>query len=149
MEFDPTPIYVRDLAQLWKEGQVVRHPMDAHGELQLVLIADDDPFARALLSATLSPKSYTVIEASSGAEALELLDSHHPNLVILDARMPEPNGFVTCARIKSDPACQDVRVIMVTGDPADESRARQAGADRYLSKPFSPLELLKTIEVLL
>jgi CheY-like chemotaxis protein len=149
MEFDQTLAYVQDLARLRKEGRAMRRRIEARGELRLVLVADDEPFTRALLSATLSPENYEVIEASTGAEALDLIRAHHPTLVVLDARMPEPNGFVICKHIKSDPALQDIRVIMVTGDPDDETQAQAAGADRYLSKPFSPLELLKTIEVLL
>jgi putative two-component system response regulator len=127
---------------------MLRKRIEERGGVHTVLIADDDPFLRALIAATLSPESYEVIEAGTGSYALELVREYHPTLVILDQRMPDPDGFTVCKRIKGDPALRDILVIMVTANPDDESEARAAGADRYLSKPFHPLELLTTMDLL-
>jgi CheY-like chemotaxis protein len=114
-----------------------------------VLVVDDEPIMRALIAATLSAENYDIIEAGGGAEALTLTASHHPTLLILDARIPAPDGFTVCEEIKHDPALAATLVIMVTANASDEPRAVQAGADGYLSKPFSPLGLLNTIDGLL
>jgi CheY-like chemotaxis protein len=128
---------------------MLRHRIETRRELRTVLIADDDPFMRALIAATLSPENYELLEAGTGSYALEIVKEHHPSLVILDQRMPGTDGLTVCERIKRDPALQDIRVLMVTGYPLDEAQAQGAGADHCLSKPFSPLELLQTIDALL
>src|SRR5687767_7359322 len=104
---------------------------------------------RALICATLSPESYDLYEAGGGADALRLLEAHKPTLVILDQRMPPPDGLEICASIRENPALKGMLIIMVTAYPEDEASALAAGADAYLSKPFSPVELLATIDGLL
>ncbi len=149
MELEQSLIFAQELSRLRRDGRNLRRRIEERTVLQTVLVADDDPFMRALIVATLAPENYEVHEAGTGAEALALVEEHHPSLTILDARMPAPDGFVVCETIKSNPELSDILVIMVTANPADETGAREAGADRYISKPFSPLKLLQTIEQLL
>jgi CheY-like chemotaxis protein len=141
--------FAKDLARLRREGRMLRKRIEDQRAVRTVLVADDDPFIRALIMATLAPETYEVIEAWTGAYALELVYEHHPRLVILDRDMPGPDGLSVCAQIKGDPDLRDVLVVMVTGNPGDEEAALAAGADRYLSKPFSPLDLIKTIDLLI
>jgi CheY-like chemotaxis protein len=145
---DQTLSFAQELAQLRREGRMLRKRIEERGGVHTVIVADDDPFMRALIMATLSPESYDVLEAGTGSYALEMVREYHPTLVILDQRMPDPDGFTVCKEIKGDPELQDILVIMVTANPDDEPQARAAGADRYLSKPFRPLALLSTIDQL-
>jgi CheY-like chemotaxis protein len=148
VESDDTLAFARGLAQLRRDGRMLRKRIEERGRVHMVLVADDDPFFRALISATLSPESYEILEAGTGSDALELVREHHPTLIILDQRMPDPDGFTVCTQVKGDPALRDILIIMITGNPGDEPQARAAGADCYLSKPFRPLKLLTTIDLL-
>jgi two-component system cell cycle response regulator len=150
VESDQTLRFAQDVAQLRGLGRTMRRRIEERQNgLRAVLIADDEALMRALVAATLSPETYELLEAATGTEALESARTHHPNLAILDRRMPEQDGIAVCAAIKADPELRDIQVIMVTGSPTDEAEARAAGADAYLSKPFSPVELLATIYGLL
>jgi CheY-like chemotaxis protein len=114
-----------------------------------ILVADDEELMRTLIAATLSSGEFVVLEAETGDVALDLVRSEHPDLVLLDQRMPGLDGVAVCQAIKADPALANVRVVMVTAHPEDEARARTAGADGFLTKPYSPLQLLETIDALL
>ncbi len=113
----------------------------------VILLADDDESLRRLVHATIPPDEFEVLEASDGNEALRLARARHPGVVLLDIAMPARNGFEVCAELKGDPATADIKVLMLTGLHAevDRKRASQVGADGYLTKPFSPRELLDTI----
>jgi DNA-binding response OmpR family regulator len=105
---------------------------------------------RALLSATLSPESYDIVEADSGAATLSLAMTECPSLVLLDAALPGIDGFEVCRKIRSEPRLTDTSVILL-GEDATASgvrRGREVGTDRYMTKPFSPIELLEAIEEL-
>jgi two-component system phosphate regulon response regulator PhoB len=114
-----------------------------------LLIVDDQADIRKLIRMTLEFEGYTLVEAQDGAEALRLAKSSKPELMLLDVMMPgEFDGFQVCEQIKSDPALTETRIVMLTarGQQSDRERGRKAGADAYLTKPFSPLELIDTIE---
>jgi DNA-binding response OmpR family regulator len=113
-----------------------------------VLIADDDPAMRRLLGATLASEHYSVLEAADGEEAWRLIREHHPAVAVLDWQMPIYNGLELTAVIKGDPQFRGMTVIMLTGRSAAEDRraGARAEADAYLIKPFSPEELLRTVE---
>jgi two-component system, OmpR family, phosphate regulon response regulator PhoB len=144
---DQTLRYAQDLANLRGEGRALRRRIEADLSLPtVVVLADDDPMMRALLANTLSPETYYLREASTGDEALADAYAYHPILMILDQQMPGLSGVEVCAKIKSDRQLTTTAVLMLTGDPADEPAARAAGADAYLSKPFSPRELLDMVE---
>jgi len=113
-----------------------------------VLIADDEPAVRRLLRVTIESEAYTILEATNGDEAWRLLQQHHPAAVLLDVRMPGRSGIELAQAIRADPALAATRIVMLTAsaEPEDVAAGLAAGADAYLTKPFSPLELLATLD---
>jgi CheY-like chemotaxis protein len=114
-----------------------------------ILIVDDDPGIRRLIAATLEDVSgYRMTEARDGQEAVERARDALPSIVFLDIDMPRLNGIEACRRLRSEPATADATIVMLTGDSDDEAErdARAAGADLFLTKPFSPLHLLRLVD---
>lgn len=113
-----------------------------------VLIADDESSMRLLVHTTIESDRYQVVEAVDGDEAWALIKRHKPSLVLLDIQMPGRTGLEILAAIRSDSNLSDVRVILMTARALDADRAAgmAAGADFYLTKPFSPLELLARVQ---
>lgn len=116
--------------------------------LQTVVIADDEPSMRLLVHATIESDEYAVVEASNGIEAWEMIQKHKPSLVLLDQQMPGRTGLQVLQLIKSDPSLVATRVILLTSkaQEGDIEAGLIAGADFYLTKPFSPLDLLTRVE---
>lgn len=113
-----------------------------------VLIADDEPSLRLLVSATITSDEYDVVEAMDGDEAWGLLRLHRPRVALLDVQMPGRTGLDLTRAIRGDPELAKTFVILLTSkaQQADVRAGMDAGADRYLTKPFSPLELLRVVE---
>jgi two-component system chemotaxis response regulator CheY len=114
-----------------------------------ILIVDDDPSIRRLIAATLEDVSgYRMTEAGDGLQAVERARDAQPEIVFLDIEMPRLNGIEACRRLRSEPATADATIVMLTGDSDDEAErdARAAGADLFLTKPFSPLHLLRLVD---
>ena len=114
-----------------------------------ILIVDDDASIRRLIAATLEDVSgYRMSEAGDGEEAVRRARDVQPSIVFLDIDMPRLNGIETCRRLKSEPVTADATVVMLTGDSDQEAEleARRAGADLFLTKPFSPLHLLRLVD---
>jgi len=116
--------------------------------MRTVLIADDEPSMRLLVHATIESDDYTVVEAVDGAEAWAMIQSQKPSLVLLDVQMPGRTGLEVLALVKGDPNLSATRVILLTSkaQEADVEKGLIAGADFYLTKPFSPLDLLTRVE---
>ncbi len=116
--------------------------------MKTVMIADDEPSLRLLVSATIASDQYRVVEAEDGDEAWQLIQQHKPEVALLDVQMPGRTGLELTRAIKSDPGLSATRVILLTSkaQEADIAAGLAAGADRYLTKPFSPLELLALFE---
>jgi two-component system, OmpR family, phosphate regulon response regulator PhoB len=116
--------------------------------VRTILIADDEPSVRRLLIQTLSRGQFITLSAADGEETLRLAREHHPTVILLDAEMPRVHGYEVCRQIKSDPQLRDITVIMVTAkaQETDRQRALEAGADDFVSKPFSPRDLLDRLE---
>jgi DNA-binding response OmpR family regulator len=117
-----------------------------------LLVADDLVPIRQMVRITLSTQGWTIVEAKNGNEALALVRSEKPDLVLLDVDMgPGPNGFDVCRQIKADEETKDIPVVMLTAHESDSDRAIgfAAGATQYLTKPFGPLELIDTIRGIL
>ena len=110
----------------------------------LVLIVDDMPLNQQLLQKVLERAGYQVLVASSGAAALELAQTHHPDLVLMDVMMPEMDGMEACRRFKQTSEGEEVPVIFLTALTDTESMIQgfEAGGGDYLTKPFQEVELL-------
>jgi CheY-like chemotaxis protein len=113
---------------------------------RLVLVVDDDDMVRRLVRTVLEADDYEVVEATNGTHALEILETTQPAVIVLDVMMPGIDGVETCRRLDHTA----VKVVMLTArdDPLLESACREAGADAYLTKPFSSIELLDLIDEL-
>jgi CheY-like chemotaxis protein len=113
-----------------------------------VLIADDEPSMRLLVRATIESDQYQVMEACDGDEAWALIKQHKPSVVLLDVQMPGRTGLEVLAMIRADPGLASTRVIMLTAKAlkSDVELGLAAGADLYLTKPFSPLDLLTRVD---
>jgi two-component system phosphate regulon response regulator PhoB len=116
-----------------------------------ILVVDDEPSILELVRFTLEDADVRVVEASDGAEALILARRVKPDLVLLDVQMPRLDGLEVCRQLRREPAFGRTPIIMLTaaGQQADRDRGLGAGADEYLTKPFSPLALLALVEALL
>jgi CheY-like chemotaxis protein len=116
-----------------------------------VLVVDDDPFIRKLIATTLEDVAeFELHEAGDGIEALETAHRVRPSLVFLDVDMPRLNGIDACRRLREDDVTSGTTIVMLTAahDDSVERRAEEAGADLYLTKPFSPLDLLRLVDQL-
>ena len=114
-----------------------------------ILIVDDDAMIRRLIAATLEDVAgYRLEEAADGAEAVERAVRARPQIVLLDVDMPRMDGIEACRRMRSDPATAGATIVMLTGAsaPQAERGALAAGADLFLTKPFSPLHLLRLVD---
>jgi CheY-like chemotaxis protein len=116
--------------------------------LRTVLIADDESSMRLLVHATIESDDYSVVEAVDGAEAWAMIQRYKPSLVLLDVQMPGQSGLEVLRLVKADPGLKATRVILLTSKAQenDVEAGLIAGADFYLTKPFSPLDLLTRVE---
>ncbi|MBD3788282.1 MAG: diguanylate cyclase [Sphingomonadales bacterium] len=116
-----------------------------------ILIVDDVATNRIVLKVKLSGARYDTVQAATGAEALRLIPSEAPDLILLDVQLPDMNGIEICRQIKADPLTRGVPVIMITAFPDTQTRlaALRAGADDFLVKPFDELVLLARLRSLL
>ena len=112
-----------------------------------ILLVDDDPALRMLLRTTFEVADVDVTEAESAEAARRRVRSARPDVIVLDVNMPGTTGLALCAELKADPATSDIPVILLTGSSGGTSAAaKRAGADAFVRKPFSPLELLAVAE---
>ena len=116
-----------------------------------LLIADDEPAILDLVRFTLEDPQVRIVEASDGAAALELAQQRRPDVALLDVKMPRLSGLDVCRRLRELPECAHTRVVLLTAAAQAEDRRRglAAGADHYLTKPFSPLALLTLVRSLM
>ncbi|TXI19165.1 MAG: response regulator [Roseateles sp.] len=117
--------------------------------MKRVLIVEDQADIRKLIHMTLEFEAYEIHEAADGAQGLRLASALRPDLILLDVMMPgELDGLQVCQRIKQDPTLAGIKIVLLTarGQARDREAGSKAGADDYLVKPFSPLQLIDTIE---
>ena len=119
-------------------------------EKRKILVVDDEENVRHLLHSMLGSK-YIVLEARDGEIAIDIARKNKPDLILMDIMMPNIDGYTACYTIKHDPATKTIPVIMVTavGQELNKKLAKEMGADGYITKPFSLLELLNTVKPLL
>ena len=117
----------------------------------LVLVVDDTANVRELIRVNLTLEGFAVRMASDGQEALDLVPELNPDLITLDVVMPRVDGLTVATRLKTNPATASIPIVMVTAraQTADRDKARRAGVDAYLTKPFEPSELVETVRNLL
>jgi CheY-like chemotaxis protein len=114
-----------------------------------VLVVDDDPFIRKLIATTLEDVAeFELHEAADGLEALSVASRERPTLVFLDVDMPRLGGIDACRRLREQPDTSGTTIVMLTAAHGDnvERQAEEAGADLFLTKPFSPLDLLRLVD---
>ncbi|MBN1582710.1 MAG: response regulator [Anaerolineae bacterium] len=112
-----------------------------------VLIVDDHETFRTLNAKILELDGHQVIMASGGRDALAIIHTEPPDIVLLDVMMPGMDGYQVCRQIKQDPETSDIVVIMVTAIPEDaNSRSFQVGADDHISKPISPTQMRDLVQ---
>jgi len=118
---------------------------------QHILVVEDEPSIAELISINLTHAGYTVSRALQADEALQLLRNSKPDLVILDWMMPGKSGVQFARELRSSPATQAIPILMLTakGEEADKVLGLDAGADDYVTKPFSPKELVARVKALL
>ncbi|RKY07907.1 MAG: two-component system response regulator [Planctomycetota bacterium] len=116
-----------------------------------VLVVDDNQQNLELLVAYLEDVDCKALAASDGGEALEIVKTSSPDLILLDVMMPKMSGFEVCRRIKNDPKTADIPVIMVTAlnEMGDIERAINSGTDDFLSKPINKWELVTRVKTML
>ena len=117
--------------------------------MKKILIVDDKAEVRELVSVTLEIGPYEILTAENGDEALDKARSALPELMLLDIQMPgDIDGLEVCRRLKDDEQTKDIHIVMLTakGQDWDKQAGYDAGANGYFVKPFSPLQLINTVE---
>ena len=116
-----------------------------------ILVADDQPDLRMILSSRLRAAGHDVLEARDGVEALELASAQAIDLAILDVMMPELNGFQVCRRLREGPGGDAVPIVLLTARDSEADRfwGGEVGADLYLTKPIDPATVVAEVEALL
>jgi len=119
--------------------------------MKTLLLADDEANLRMLARITLDDPDYRILEAADGTSALSLARAEHPDLLVLDWMMPGLTGIEVARLLRQDPHTSHIPIIMLTakGQVTDKEQGHIFGACAYLVKPFSPLELLETVEAAL
>ncbi|MEM7223505.1 MAG: phosphate regulon transcriptional regulator PhoB [Pseudomonadota bacterium] len=117
----------------------------------LVLIVEDEAAIVTLLRYNLEREGFQVIEAGDGEEALLLVAEHEPDIILLDWMLPVMSGIEVCRRLRRKPEMQEVPILMLTarGEESDKVRGLDCGADDYVTKPFSPAELIARMRAVL
>ena len=112
-----------------------------------ILVVEDQPDNRQIIRDMLAPTDYEITEAESGEEALAAIAKQRPDLILMDIQLPIMDGYAATRRIKADPAMRSIPIIAVTSYAlsGEEKKARAAGCDDYVPKPFSPRQLLAKI----
>jgi twitching motility two-component system response regulator PilH len=116
-----------------------------------ILVVEDSPTYLRHIATLLQDRGYHTITAKDGEEALVKTVRENPSLIVLDVILPKKNGFQVCRQLKTSPATQDVKILMLTSKSQDSDRfwGLKQGADDYMTKPFEDEELLGNIAKLL
>ena len=119
----------------------------SHGMSKRILVVEDQEDNRQIIRDLLSATDYEIMEAETGEQALEAVAKQRPDLILMDIQLPGIDGYETTRRIKADPALRSIPIIAVTSYAlsGEEQKARAAGCDEYVPKPYSPRQLLAKI----
>jgi len=112
-----------------------------------ILVVEDQEDNRKIIRDTLAPTDCEIIETENGEEALAAIAKQRPDLILMDIQLPIMDGYTATRRIKADPALHSIPIIAVTSYAlsGEEKKAREAGCDDYIPKPYSPRELLAKV----
>jgi DNA-binding response OmpR family regulator len=112
-----------------------------------VLVVDDSEVIRTLICVNLEMEGFEVVQAVDGQDALDKVHDAAPDVMTIDVKMPRLDGFDTVERLRADPRTSDLRVAMVTAcaQESDIRRGREVGVDAYVTKPFDPAVLVRTV----
>ena len=116
-----------------------------------VLVCDDEPYIVESVSYVVRKAGFSVVVAEDGEEALRAAREEKPDLIFLDIMMPRLSGHEVCRQVKADPKTRDAYVVMLTarGQEEDERKAMEAGADEFMTKPFSPRKMRAKLQEVL
>lgn len=119
--------------------------------MRKIMIVDDDVEIANLVEATLTRDDYEIIKAHNGEEAVVRAEAEQPDLILMDVMMPKKDGYTACRNIRSNPATQHIKIVMLTSMGGDEQvkKGFEAGADGYMVKPFSPVALISKVSEML
>jgi CheY-like chemotaxis protein len=151
LELNPTSIsLVSQIAKLEQYLQEVEKnkPEPVESDTKIVMIVDDSPTVRKLVSTKLEKCGHTVVSAIDGMDALAKINETIPDLILLDITMPRLDGYQVCKLIRGNELTKDIPIIMISGKDGffDKVRGRMAGSSGYITKPFGPDTLMKTLE---
>lgn len=116
-----------------------------------ILVVDDEVYIVHILDFSLRMEGYEVVTALDGEQALERIESERPDLIVLDIMMPKLDGYEACRRLRANPDTRDIPIILLSakGRNVDQKMGIDAGADEYITKPFSPRKLVEKINGML
>ena len=116
-----------------------------------VLIADDEPHIRKLVSFSLGNHGYEVLEATDGEEAVRIATETMPDLILMDVMMPVMTGYDAVRKLKSEPTTADIPIVMLSAksQKAEQEEGLSCGAREYICKPFTPKDLVQRVDVIL
>ena len=118
---------------------------------EIILVADDSPTEQKVVAAALQSRGYRIITAVDGDDAIDKATRESPKVVVLDVVMPKKNGFQVCRHLKSTPATQNIKVLLLTSkcQESDKFWGMKQGADAYMTKPFTEAELQSAVAKLI
>ncbi|HEX6472594.1 MAG TPA: response regulator [Streptosporangiaceae bacterium] len=116
-----------------------------------VLVVDDDEVIRQLIAVNLQLEGFAVEMATDGQDCLDKVRAVDPDVITLDVMMPRLDGWVTAVRLREEEATRHIKVVMITAraQEHDIRRGREIGVDAYVTKPFDPAELIRTVRSLI
>lgn len=116
-----------------------------------ILLVDDDPYILLSLEFLMKKAGYKVFVARNGTEALESVQTAQPDIVLLDIMMPDVDGYAICRHIRATPDLAGIKVVFLSAKTKEQDiqKGFEAGADRYIKKPFSTKDLVRQVEELL
>lgn len=112
-----------------------------------VLVVDDDEVIRQLIAVNLQLEGFEVLTAVDGQDCIDRVREIAPDVITLDVMMPRLDGWVTAVKLRDDPLTRDIKVVMITAraQEHDIRRGHEIGVDAYVTKPFDPAELIRTV----
>jgi two-component system, cell cycle response regulator DivK len=132
---------------IFREMAVIKKAAGKNDMSKRILVVDDQPDNRQIIRDMLAPTDYEITEAENGELALAAIAKQRPDLILMDIQLPIMDGYTATSRIKSDPKLRSIPIIAVTSYAlsGEDRKARAAGCDECVAKPFSPRHLLPKI----